>query len=153
MKMLVPFMQEVSVGHLPAGDYRFEFNLTGSQSGRRALNVARNASPTVDTLPYAAVSGVQARDVVMSLEHLWVTVSGVLNSTCTSLDEKVRVMREKDVLVVLPTVKVRHGVLCAQIMVPFQKRIDLGVLDPGIHLIHTRSMNGKAVNKVVNVVK
>ena len=153
MKMIVPFMQEVSIGHLLAGDYRFEFTKAGSGGAFRAMTVSKNVTPTVDTLPYAAVSGVQAKDVISSLDHVMVTLSGVLNSTCTTLDQNVKIMREDDVLVLLPTIKVQHGVLCAQIMVPFQKRLDLGALPPGIHLIHTRSMNGKAVNKVINVMK
>ena len=153
MKMIVPFMQEVMVGHLLAGDYRFEFTKAGSGGTFRAMTVSKNVTPTVDTLPYAAVSGVQAKDVISSLDHVMVTLSGVLNSTCTTLDQNVKIMREDDVLVLLPTIKVQHGVLCAQIILPFQKRLDLGALPPGIHLIHTRSMNGKAVNKVINVMK
>lgn len=153
MKMVIPFMQEVSVGRLPAGDYHFVFNKVGGGSSMRAMNVSRNISPTVDSLPYAAVSAVQAPDVVMSLQHLVVKVSGVLNSTCTSLDPNIKIMREDDVLILLPTIEVRHDVLCAQVMVPFEKKVDLGPVPPGIHLIHTRSMSGKAVNKVVNVMK
>lgn len=153
MKMTVPFTQEVSIGHLGAGTYRFEYTKAGAGDAFRSLSVASNVTPTTDTLPYAAVSAVQARDMVDSLNHLVVTLTGLLNSTCTTLDPNVKIMREGDVLVLLPTIQVRHDVLCAQIMVPFQKRVDLGQIPPGIHLVQARSMNGKAVNKIVNVMK
>lgn len=153
MQMVVPFMQEVSLGQLGAGDYQFVFNKRGAGNTLRNMNVARNITPETDTLPYAAVSNVQSRDVINGLEHVIVNISGVLNSTCTVLNKKIKVMREDDVLVLLPTVRVRPGVICAQIMVPFEKQIDLGVVPPGIHLIHTRSMNGRAVNKVISVMR
>jgi hypothetical protein len=153
MKMIVPFTQEVSVGLLPAGDYRFVYNKRGDAGSFRAMHVSKNVTPTTDTLPYAAVSEIQARDIVSSRDHLVVTIGGVLNSTCTSLDREIRLLPEDDVMVILPTIKVREGVICTQMLVPFQRRIDLGPLPPGVRLIHVRSMNGKAVNKVVNVVR
>lgn len=153
MRMMVPFTQEVSIGRLFAGDYRFESTESNGGEAFRVITVSKNITPTVDTLPYAAVSEVQAPDVISSLQHVVVTLSGVLNSTCTTLDKDVRIMRENDVIVLLQTVDVQHGALCAQIMIPFQKQIDLGAFPPGIHLIHTRSMNGKSVNKVIVVMK
>jgi hypothetical protein len=153
MKMLIPFVQEISVGRLAAGTYQFVFTKVGAGRFARKMSVSKNITPGIDSLPYAAVSAVQAQDVISSMNNLKVTLSGVLNSTCTTLDKDVKVMREDDVLVLLPTVKVRHNVPCAQTLVPFERQLDLGTLPPGIHLIHTRSMNGKAVNKVINVMK
>jgi hypothetical protein len=69
------------------------------------------------------------------------------------VDSDVKIMRQDDVLVLLPTISVRSDVVCAQMIVPFEKEVDLGPITPGIRLIHTRSMNGKAVNKVVNVTR
>jgi hypothetical protein len=152
-RMIVPFTQEVSIGHLAAGTYRFEWSKSGDGHPVRTLVVSHNVSPTTDTLPYAAVSAAKAQDVISSLQPVVVTLSGVLNSTCTHLNKQVRVIHEDDVLVLLPTVRVDTGVMCGQVMIPFETRIDLGPLPPGIRLIHVRSMNGRAVNKVINVMK
>ena len=151
LQMAIPFTQEVTIGRLAAGDYRFDYDKAGTGPDSRPLHVSTNINNGADTLPYAAVSGLHAKDVVMSIDHLVVTLSGVLNSSCTQLVPETQVMRENDVLVLLPTIRVRHGVMCAQVMIPFEKKIDLGVLAPGIHLIQSRSMNGRAVNKVVIV--
>jgi hypothetical protein len=153
LNMRVPFTTEVSVGHLEAGAYRFAYNKAGSGRQVRDMVVSRNASPQVDSLPYAAVSTVQSTDVINGHDHLKVTISGVLNSSCTTLDETVRVLPEDDVTVLLPTIKVKRDVLCVQMLIPFKKSLDLGSVTPGIHLIHVRSMNGKSVNHVVNVAR
>lgn len=153
MKLPVPFTTEVSVGHLAAGPYRFNYNKLGEGTTSREMNVSKNVTPTGDTLPYAAVSATHSPDVVNGKDRVKVKVSGVLNSSCTRLDSHVRVVKEDDVFVLLPTVKVERGVLCMQMLIPFEKEVDLGTTQPGIHLIHTRSMNGKSVNKVIQVAK
>ena len=151
MRMLVPFTSEFSIGHLTAGDYRLSFTSETSGVQTRQLNISKNISPGVDSLPYAAVSSADAHDVFNGRDTIKVRISGVLNSTCTSIDDKVRILDEGDVFVLLPTIKVKHGILCAQMLTPFEKEVDLGRTTPGVHLIHVRSMNGKSVNKVVIV--
>ena len=153
-QMVIPFVQEISVGRLPVGEYKFLFTQLNTGEQVRTMSVAKNVTPTVDSLPYAAVSNVQSPDVINGLDHVVATVTGVLNSTCSKLNDNVRVLRENDVYVLLPTIRVEKHVLCAQVLIPFEKKVDLGpAKQPGIYLIHTRSMNGKAVNKVINVMK
>ncbi len=151
LKMLVPFTNEVYVGNLPAGDYQFVFNQAGGKQAFRMLNVAPNKAWTVDTLPYALVSNVSAPDVLNGKDELQVVVSGVLNSSCTQLNEKIQIESQEDVSVLMPTVSIKPGVVCAQALIPFERRVNLGKATPGIHLIQSRSMNGRAVNKVVQV--
>ena len=151
MMALIPFTTEVSVGHLSPGQYTFTYSLQNGQLGSRMLAVSKNLAPTIDTLPYAATSSVGTPDVVNGVNDVVVTVSGLLTSTCTHLDDQVKIMKENDVFVVMPTVKVQTGVMCGMVMRPFEKKVNLGKTFPGIHLIHVRSMNGKSVNKVVVV--
>jgi hypothetical protein len=151
LKMLVPFTSEVHVGQLPAGDYKFIFNRIAGKQGIRMMNVAPNQSLTVDTLPYALVSSISAPDVVNGRNDVQVKISGVLNSSCIKLDEKIQVLSQDDVSVILPTVSIKSGVVCAQALIPFEKQVNLGKADLGVHLIQSRSMNGKAVNKVVQI--
>lgn len=153
MKMRVPFTSEVTIGHLAAGDYHLLFNQQGNSQGIRSLSVSPNVTPLGDTLPYAMVSSAVISDVVNGADDVVVTLTGVLNSTCTQLDQNVRVLNEGDVFVVMPTIRVEKGVMCAQALIPFEKQVNLGKTVPGLHLIHTRSMNGKSVNKVIHVAR
>jgi len=151
MSMVIPFTAEVSVGHLGVGDFSFQFEKPRGEKGIRALNVAPNVTLTVDSLPYAVVSGMSVPDIVNGIDEVRVNVEGVLTSTCTDLDDEVKVLKESDVFVLLPTVRVKHNVLCTQALVPFRKEVNLGRAMPGRYLIHTRSMNGKSVNRLVEV--
>ena len=152
MQMIVPFTTEVSIGHLFAGIHTLDYD-TSSGMKTRPVDISTNVSPNVDTLPYAAVTAAIAPDMMNGADPVKVTVTGFLNSTCTSLDPVVQVMRENDVFVLLPTIKVKVDEFCAQVMIPFEKEVNLGKTFPGIHLIHVRSMNGRSVNKVVVVAK
>ncbi|MFZ9595139.1 MAG: hypothetical protein ACO3A2_03585 [Bdellovibrionia bacterium] len=150
-RLSVPFTNEVFIGNLPAGDYQLVYNPGQVAEGARLLNVATNQVPLGDTLPYALVSQISAPDILNGKDELEVTLSGILNSSCTRLDPEVKILNQGDVLVLMPTISVVPGVMCIQVLKPFEKTIQLGKLKSGIHLIHTRSMNGKAINKVVQV--
>lgn len=153
MRLVVPFTNDISIGQLDVGDYNFLYTLENGAVGTRPLQVAKNITSTPDTLPYAATMAAEAPIVLNVNDDLRVTISGVLNSSCTKLNEDVQVMNENDVFVLLPTVHVETGVMCAQVMIPFQKEVNLGKSQPGYHLVQIRSMNGKAVNKVVIITR
>lgn len=148
LAMEVPFTTEILVGRLPAADYNIVFkNETGGEQVR-ALNVAVATSSQIDSLPYAAVSNAAIPEIVSSRDEVTTVLSGVLNSTCTELSE-VKVLRQEDVIVLLPTIRVKPGVVCAQMLIPFELPVKLGKLPVGKYLVHARSMNGRAVNRFV----
>lgn len=151
MKVAVPFTSVVSVGHFAAGEHEFAYDSSNGQTMTRTMYVRKNVTSNIDTLPYAAVSAVTAPDIINGETPVKVHITGVLNSTCTTLNPNVQVMRENDVWVLLPTVLVKTGVECAQVMVPFDQEVNLGPSIPGVHLVHVRSMNGMSQNKVVVV--
>ncbi len=151
LKMAIPFTTEISLGQLSAGDYKFGYQEPSGDFGFRDINVGVSPVPSIDAMPYAAVTNAVIPDVVSALDDLVVTVSGVLNSSCTELDDKVEFRKLKDVFIVLPVIKVKPGVLCAQVIRPFEKTLNLGKTAPGHYLIHVRSMAGKAVNRVIEV--
>lgn len=150
MALMVPFTVTVPIGRLPSAEYRIEYLGQGGTSRHRRLNVAIAAVPTIDNYSYAGVTSVTAPDLVSSRQDVKVKVSGLLNSTCTALDDSIRIVKENDVYVVLPVLKIRRGVICAQTLVPFQKEVTLGRLAPGKYLVHVRSMNGRAMNRVIH---
>ncbi len=152
MQLAIPFTTEVSIGQLQVGDYSFDYDKQGQNPGNNsiAVNVERSKAPTIDSLPYASVSSMSIPDVVDSRENTVVTVEGVLTSSCMELNpSQVKIQQIKDVYVVLPIVTIKTGVMCAQQIKPFRMPLQLGKLAEGHYLIHVRSMNGKAVNRVV----
>jgi len=151
MKMLVPFTAEISLGQLPPGQYDFIYGSRGG-SETMSMDVEPAGATTVDSKPYAIISNAMASDVLARGKKLEVTLSGVLNSSCTELDEQVELKKIKNVYVVLPTIRRLEGVMCAQMLRPFERKVDLGVIDEKGHfLVHVRSMNGKSVNRVVEI--
>ena len=148
MQLAVPYTTEISLGQLSVGDYQFDFN--GGQEKGISVNVAHSKAPTVDSLPYASVSSISISDMVDSRQDTFVRLEGVLTSSCMTFSPKdTQVQKINDVYVVLPLVKIRTDVMCAQSLRPFSAKVSLGKLAEGHYLVHVRSMNGKAVNRVV----
>lgn len=157
MQLVIPFTNDVSMGQLGVGTYNLNYLSEDGTLRARPLEISANITSTPDTLPYAATLAVDAPVMINAGDELKVTIRGLLNSTCTRLNDEVHVLNENDVLVLLPTVHVETGVMCAQVMIPFEKEVNLGKTpqenisenSPAVRLIHVRSMNGKALNKVV----
>ena len=152
MTMQIPFTSEISIGSLPKGEYTFSYDRSRNQSGSRPLIVSENIKSTVDTLPYASVSKIMALPVIHKNDPVEVTINGTLNSSCTELDPNIQVLNETDVFVIMPTIRRKSGVMCMPVLIPFEKKVNLGLLTPGQYLIHTRSMHGGAVNQIIQVV-
>lgn len=153
MKQRRPFVKEVSVGRLLVGDFTFIFKKPDGELGKRILNVAPNVKPTVDSLPYAIVSNATVPDVINGADDIQVTIAGTLTSTCMALDDQVRITKEEDVFILQPTVTRKTGDFCAEVLISYRKKVNLGKAAPGTYLIHTRSMNGNAVNRVISITR
>ena len=151
MAMSIPFTTELSIGNLAMGNYQVTYNHFEGKVKARPLSVSGNIKPTIDTLPYAAVSKIMALPIISSQEPVEVTINGMLNSTCTELDPEVKILNEEDVYVLMPTVRIKKGVICLQVLIPFEKKVNLGRLSTGQYLIHTRSMHGNSLNQIIQV--
>ena len=149
LKMRIPFSSDVFIGMLPVGNYRIVFH-NGSGAGTRDLEVAKSTFAG-DDFPYANVLNAMTTEVLSSNDEVKVNFSGVFNSTCTTLD-RVEQKKVDDVFVIYPILKTAPGV-CLQVLVPFQTSINLGKAEVGNHLIHIRSMSGKSINRLVQVIK
>lgn len=151
MSMAIPFTKEVSFGRLAKGDYTFLYRKAAGDFGSRIISVASNVTPSPDTLPYAAVLNTMVSSVQTASADVEATITGVLNSSCTELDDEVQILKEGDVFVLLPTVKLKPNVICSQVLTPFEKKVNLGKVKAGRYLLHTRSMNGQAVNRIFEI--
>lgn len=154
LAMLGPFNVEVDLKSLAAGTYeiRYRSQLHKQRFESRRLEVASApADRDIDNYPYALVSSASVPSVVPRGSSLQLTLQGALTSSCTDL-EQVKVSPVGNTLVVLPLLKVRKGVICMQVMRPFQRTIDLGERkESGLTLVHVRSVNGEMHNQVVEV--
>ncbi len=152
MKVIVPYTSELSMGRMSAADYRFIYIDSQGEKKTRPLNVKVADLPAVDDFNYALVTNESFSDVYFAQQEVKVTLTGVLNSSCTELDEGFKVQKEDDVFVIMPMLKVKKDQFCAQVLRPFSKVVNLGKLPVGHYLVHTRSMNGRSVNRVFQVV-
>jgi hypothetical protein len=78
-----------------------------------------------------------------------VRLSGSLPSSCATLKEVKVIHKNADVFEVLPSVEVPMNEICSPVLRPFQTTIDLGTATKGDALVHVRSLNGQAVNRVL----
>lgn len=148
LNIKIPFVTEVFMGMLTAGNYKVAYHGIDGDAFRD-LEVAKATNPDMDEFPYANVSNAVTTEVLSTGDEIKVTLSGVFNSSCTSLD-RVEFKKVDDVYVVLPILKKKKG-MCIYVLTPFEEEINLGTAEKGTHLIHVRSMNGKAVNRLFRV--
>lgn len=151
MAFEIPFTQVIQVGQLKAGTYHLHYGTIREGIQMRNLNIAHAPAPTPDTLPYAAVTTLVVSDIFSAGSEVKVTLTGLLNSTCTDLAKNVLVQKSKDVIVLLPTLKTNEEETCRPAQRPFAKIVDLGKLPVGQYLVHVRSMDGSALSHVIQV--
>jgi len=144
----VPYTLEVSVGQLPAGMWQITYSRPNLPDGVRPFQVDRAKVASIDDVPYAAISSVWIPDSVRGDLPVTAELIGSLTSSCSFLQPEVLVNQIDDVFVVRQSLGFKANVLCSLVMLPFQKTIQLGTPGAGRFLIHARSMNGRAVNRV-----
>jgi hypothetical protein len=154
VKRAMPFTVEVPVGQLATGDYHIKYNQRKGATGDRAFNVTAALTRTVDSLPYALVTGIELPDYLRSGTEVTPVLTGILTSTCARLNPGVSILNEGDVFVALPTqtdIPSKSEKVCNDVITPFRLPISLGQPGEGRYLLQARSMNGKAVNKTFSV--
>lgn len=145
LEAIIPFDQVINVGVLEAG--RYDIVQPGVRGRLETLNVRATVATEPDEYLYAPVSqalfqsrGGGAGDVI---------VTGEFTLSCMSLDT-LRVSVEPRAIVVQPIAKVEPGQPCSNGVFPFQRSVSLRGA-PGRYVLHVRSMNGKAINSLVDI--
>lgn len=142
-EMVVPFVQKVSLGVMPEGDYRIVVNEKEADSVKTEMSVSAAAAASVDTHHYAYVEYIE-RD----LQSRVVELKGYHLSDCFALDKIESFHNGKDVYSILPIMKKTSG-FCPRKLVPFSYRFKVPVdLDRREVLLHVRTLNGNSVNAV-----
>jgi len=146
----VPFHKEVEIGQLKAGDYTIRFQ-TATATVTQNFKVDVAPTDRQDSLNYAPVDNASVDSLINIGESVKIRLTGMLTSSCMHLRDEVLTSKEGDVVVIQPLVKVDLSSKCLMYLRPFTKDIEVPNLSKGRYMIHVRSMNGHALNRVFSV--
>ncbi|MCB0405999.1 MAG: hypothetical protein KDD51_14550 [Bdellovibrionales bacterium] len=144
LRVAVPFHQTIEVGVLPAASYQVVDTKEERSLGK--LTIARTPEGGVGTDDYlyaplqdAYISGVNRRP--------YLTLRGRFSNSCLKFSE-IKIGFKNDVLIVQPIVEKKEASYCKEGNYPFTKKVRLSQKFKKEFLLHVRSMNGQAINKI-----
>lgn len=144
----VPWTTTVHLGSLAEGRYRVFVESSGGRAIEYAqLEVFHAITSRADDYLYAYVNGAI---VNQAKRPPVLTISGSFNLTCMEI-AKIRVRENSGTIVVQPIVRLRKDEVCAHPFapIPFTASVTLQPRTREATLIHIRSMNGQALNQVI----
>ena len=146
LQMVVPYHREIDVGLLKAGTYKVVsvFDNQQKELGNLQVAIATNSEP--DDFLYAPVS--QAYFSKADGKH-YITISGQFPQTCYKMREVV-VRVQPNVLVVQPIAEKTDDV-CEERIQPYSETVEVKNVKEGRYLLHVRSLNGRAINNLIDV--
>lgn len=146
--VLVPYVKTIPVGMLPTGTYTVLVEQTNGERIRQSsLSVAVSANNGPDDYLYPLVEDAKV-ETQGEGKPAKLTLSGQLPSECMELDEVRVAYRAPNVIEVLPIAKIENEADCGQKKREFRKEVLLSPPWKGATLVHIRSLNGQALNKV-----
>ncbi len=156
MQMLTPFIKSVELkGQLTAGNY--DVSVQARPGARTSqLVIARSTRPEADDFLYAGVDSavLEHDDVGGEQEIVLKGQHPFLLQGCVKFEEVRTSYSASGVLVVQPITKIVEGEECAGATVHnrFEHRAPLNQpLESGEFLMHVRTLNGGAVNQLLNI--
>jgi hypothetical protein len=153
LMMIVPYSEVVTLGIVnQPGDYRILDGSSGKEIGHINIDVARTAEQ--DEFLYAPISDAylvtdDKHDLENDPERNRLVLTGAFSNSCMEFKE-IKVTYNENAIVIQPISILNSQADCSDTKVNFSKTV---ILDPklkGDHLIHVRSLNGAAINKVVD---
>lgn len=152
----VPYTQTVNLGLLAAGQYELVVQSEdGSLKPISTLPVALSSTRSPDDFLYAPVSDVYLEKSLGAFEgresFYTLYINGHFNTSCMKFKEVKMHTRPNGVIEVLPIVEMDRTVPCSQIMTDFNVGVSLKDVPKGRYLLHIRSLNGQAVNRIVDL--
>lgn len=145
MMVILPFETPVDVGILKAGTYKVVQSIDNKELGR--IHVRASISQAPDDFIYAPVS--QAFFQSKNSENK-IYITGSFPLSCMKLKE-VRTGVQSRALVIQPIAELDNSVPCVEGKYDFETVSEIGYVKSGRYLLHVRSMNGKAVNNLVDI--
>lgn len=149
LEMYLPYTIEVNLGPLPEGTYEILVMDTDKKyTLMSTLPISAAKKSTVgqtDELLYAPVNSIEFKNSGTTPQ---LRIKGVFTNTCLSLASIEVHARMGDIFEVLPIASDRKS-NCHPSLQAFTKTVDLPGFSQRNTLIHVRSMNGQAINKVI----
>lgn len=144
-QVLVNWHQVVDLGNVELGAYKIVQKGTDDRMGSLNVKLATNSGP--DDYLYAPVSQAfyQSKDGKHTL-----TVTGEFTNDCMTLVDVVTHV-QSNVITVQPIAEKSDSTTCNEGKFSFKRETNLGQIQDGRYLIHVRSLNGQAVNTLVNI--
>jgi hypothetical protein len=145
LQVILPFERVIDVGILKTGKWEIVQGTSLEKLGE--INIRASITDDADDYLYAPVSQAffQQKGAVSE-----VLLAGEFTSDCLSIDQ-VKVTIEPDVIVLQPIAKVESRPNCKSGRFAFSKVVPIDLIPKGRYLLHVRSMNGNAINSLVNV--
>jgi hypothetical protein len=145
LQVVLPFERVINLGVLSTGTYTIMQKADSKVMGKLVIKTALRSEP--DDFLYAPITQAYLHGEGARSE---VRLTGFFPSTCMSMQE-VKVDIQPDVVVVQPIAQMAQRADCKAAHVPFEQVISVDIQKPGKYLLHVRSMNGNAVNQMVDV--
>lgn len=145
LEVIIPYDQVITVGTLGPGTYRIV--QAGSRAQLSALPIRASISDDPDDFMYAPIS--QALFQERGGGSGEVLLKGEFPLSCMVFD-RIDVAVEPSAIVVQPIVKLDPNQTCVKGSYPFQRSVGVRGA-PGRYVLHVRSMNGKAINSLVDI--
>jgi hypothetical protein len=146
--MVVPFKEDITIGNLQGGEYEVRVNAWAPNALTKNLMIAEASSNAVDEHLYAAIEWVERKSKEEVVLHGW------NYSNCVVLDKVQVSSNGSDTLAVLPIMK-QVSDFCPMKMMPvaIPVKLDMSSMKMNEPLLHVRTMDGKSVNAIVNLVE
>lgn len=146
LQVILPYNRVIDVGILKPGKWQV---LQGPQADPLGeVNVRAAITDNADDFLYAPISQAFFQQKGTGAEVL---LAGEFSNACMKL-ENVMVTIEPEVLVLQPVAKMDEAMgNCRDGKFPFNKKVSIKILPAGRYLLHVRSVNGNAVNTLVDM--
>jgi hypothetical protein len=146
--VLVPYVKTIDLGVLPVGTYKILFEQENGKLQRKGIMpVALSANSGPDDYLYALIDEATVEPKEEGSPRT-LKLSGFLTSSCMELSAVKVLYRAPNVIEVLPIVSIENEAGCDARKRPFVKEVSLNPPWTGLTLVHVRSLNGQALNKV-----
>lgn len=145
---LVPYTVPVDFRRLKANDYTIQAETEkGEIQAMGNLPVAISTNQGPDDHLYASVKDIGFAGKPQNGKAM-LRIEGTLGNSCMFLDEIKILKRKNDVIEVLPLAETREGEICMPILKPFIAETEVEIESATPFLVHVRSLNGMALNRI-----
>lgn len=144
MAMTVRFQNTMNVGIAPIGQFTVRDGTDDASLGKLPVAAAKTAK--ADDYLYAPVN-----EVSINARHRNVTISGMFSQSCMALKDVKMIRESHNVVTALPVSEPLIGVECKAGLYPYSKTISFPFLNDARYLLHVRSLDGQATNKLFTI--